>query len=380
MTNIALLGCTGSIGRSTLEVVRRYPDRFRVVALVCGSDAASLISQAEEFRPLLVGVSDESKAGELGALSYKCDRVAGKGAQAAAASLPEAEIVVAAVSGLAGLEGVIAAINAGKKVALANKETMVACGEYVTALAKRKHVPILPVDSEHSAVFRCLRGSNDGIKRIVLTASGGPFFSAGSLAELASVTPEQAVRHPNWNMGRKISVDSATMFNKGLEIIEARWLFGTENIDYIIQPDSIVHSMVELADGTVLAQVAPPDMQLPIQYALTYPETLPSQYGNFDFAKPIRFLEPKEDVFPMPAYARAAMRAGGTLPAAINAADEAAVALFLGGKIGFTDIIRLVEHTLNTAGARPYANYREVEQVHAEVYGRIMRDYKSMTR
>ena len=380
MIGVAILGSTGSIGRQTLDVVRQYKDEFRVCALVCGTDAVTLIKQAEEFRPEFVGIADASKKGELSAIGYKCEICAGENAQEIAASLPSADIVVASVVGLNGLKGVIAAINAGKRVALANKETLVACGKYVTELAEKKNVEILPVDSEHSAIFQCLGGGRrEDLKRLILTASGGPFRGAKMREELKNVTPEQAIRHPNWSMGKKISVDSATMMNKGLEIIEAHWLFGTENIDYIIQPESIIHSMVEFNDGTVVAQIAPADMALPIQYALTYPNRVPSRYGNFRFDRPITFMEPNEEVFPMPMLAKKAMKEGGTAPAILNAANEAAVALFLDGKIGFTDITDITEHILNTEKATSYSDYCEIIELHEKVCLTVARDYMKIT-
>lgn len=380
MIGVAILGCTGSIGKQTLDVVRQYKDEFRVCALVCGTDAVTLIKQAEEFRPEFVGIADETKREALCEIGYKCEIFAGENAQEIAASLSSVDIVVASVVGLSGLKGVITAINAGKRVALANKETLVACGKYVTELAAKKHVEILPVDSEHSAIFQCLGGGRrEDLKRLILTASGGPFRGAKSRDELKSVTPEQAVRHPNWSMGKKISVDSATMMNKGLEIIEARWLFGTENIDYVIQPESIIHSMVEFNDGTVVAQIAPTDMTLPIQYALTYPKRVASKYGNYKFDRPITFIEPNEKVFPMPGLAKAAMREGGTAPAILNAANEAAVALFLNGKIGFTDITSIAEHILDIEKATPYEDYREIIELHEKVSCTVNRDYKRIS-
>ena len=380
MIGVAILGCTGSIGKQTLDVVRQYKDEFRVCALVCGTDAVTLIKQAEEFRPEFVGIADETKREALCEIGYKCEIFAGENAQEIAASLSSVDIVVASVVGLSGLKGVITAINAGKRVALANKETLVACGKYVTELAAKKHVEILPVDSEHSAIFQCLGGGRrEDLKRLILTASGGPFRGAKSRDELKNVTPEQAVRHPNWSMGKKISVDSATMMNKGLEIIEARWLFGTENIDYVIQPESIIHSMVEFNDGTVVAQIAPTDMTLPIQYALTYPKRVASRYGNYKFDRPITFIEPNEKVFPMPGLAKAAMREGGTAPAILNAANEAAVALFLNGKIGFTDITSIAEHILNTVKATSYEDYREIIELHEKVCCTVNRDYKRIS-
>ena len=371
MINVCILGSSGSIGKQTLSVIRRYSDLFRVVALVCGSDADILISQAEEFKPEFVGIADESKANKL-KLSYPCQVYAGKDAQKIAASLPSVDVVVAAVVGLAGLEGVVSAIKAGKKVALANKETLVSCGEYITNLAKEKNVDILPVDSEHCAVFQCLKsGEKRDVSRIILTASGGPFYGVLGREELASITPEQAVKHPNWSMGKKISVDSATMMNKGLEIIEARWLFDCKNIDYVIQPDSIIHSMVEYKDGAIIAQIARPTMEMPIQYALTYPRHLDMEEAKFDFSKDIRFLKKKEDLFPMPKFCKEALKIGGTAPCLVNAANEAAVALFLKRKISFTDITDIVEHTLNTGRFSDYTSYEEIIAMHDETVAKI---------
>lgn len=374
MINVCILGSTGSIGVQTLNVVRRYPDKFRVVALVCGSNADILLTQAKEFKPSFVGISDKKQAYKLSELT-DTNVYVGEDAQEIAASLKEVDVVVASVVGLAGLRGVVSAIKAKKKIALANKETLVACGQYVTALAKSNGVEILPVDSEHCAVFQCLKcaGNND-VSRIILTASGGPFFGK-SIDELHDVTPSQAIAHPNWAMGKKISVDSATMMNKGLEIIEARWLFDCENIDYIIQPASIIHSMVEYADGSVMAQIARPTMEIPIQYALTYPNHEYCGGGKFPFDKDIRFLAPDEKNFPMPVYAKSALKMGGNMPAKINSANEAGVELFLSEKIRFTDIMRLVEHTLNNETAEKYNDYLDVIETHKYIYDKIMRDY-----
>ncbi len=379
MINLCILGCTGSIGKQTLSVVRRYPNSFRVAALVCGSDADVLLRQAREFKPDFVGIADESKAYRLKELDYPCKTYAGEDAQEIAASIKEVDTVVAAVVGLNGLRGVVSAINNGKRVALANKDTLVGAGEYIMSLAKEKGVDILPVDSEHCAVFQCLKsGKKEEIRRIILTASGGP-FRGKSKDELRSVTPAQAVKHPNWAMGKKISVDSATLMNKGLEIIEARWLFDCENIDYIIQPDSIIHSMVEFVDGAVMAQIARPTMEMPIQYALTYPERWDLGEAQFDFTKEIKFLAPDEENFPMPKYAKLALKIGGTMPAAINAANESAVDLFLKEKISFNDITKIVEHTLNSEKARKYADYKEIISLHKEIFARVQRDYGRIT-
>lgn len=379
MVNVAILGSTGSIGQQTLSVIRRYPDRFRVRALVCGTNSELLLSQAEEFRPDFVGIANESQAKALRGLSYGAQIEVGRDAQTIAASLPFVDVVVAAIVGLDGLRGVIAAIESGKNVALANKETLVACGQCVMSMARKRGVSMLPIDSEHCAVWQCLQsGERKEVSRIILTASGGPF--RGKDKEfLRGVTPEMAIKHPNWNMGRKISVDSATMMNKGLELIEARWLFDCENVDYIIQPDSIIHSMVEYCDGAIIAQIASPTMEMPIQYALSYPERLPMDGAKFDFSKSIRFEKPNEDVFPLPKLARESLKIGGTAPAILNAANEAAVKLFLDKKIAFTDIMTIVANILDRESPTSYDDWRDVESVHMRVCELVARDYKKLT-
>lgn len=379
MINVAILGSTGSIGQQTLSVIRRYPDRFRVRALVCGTNSELLLSQAEEFRPDFVGIANENQAKVLRGLSYGAQIEVGRDAQTIAASLPFVDVVVAAIVGLDGLRGVIAAIESGKNVALANKETLVACGQCVMSMARKRGVSILPIDSEHCAVWQCLQsGEKKEVSRIILTASGGPF--RGKDKEfLRGVTPEMAIKHPNWNMGRKISVDSATMMNKGLELIEARWLFDCENVDYIIQPDSIIHSMVEYCDGAIIAQIASPTMEMPIQYALSYPERLPMDGAKFDFSKSIRFEKPNEDVFPLPKLARESLKIGGTAPAILNAANEAAVKLFLDKKIAFTDIMTIVANILDRESPTSYDDWRDVESVHMRVCELVARDYKKLT-
>ena len=379
MINIAVLGCTGSIGVQTLNVVRRYPRLFHISALCCGTNANLLIEQAKEFKPEFVGISDETQAHRLQELSYGCKTCAGKDAQIIAGALDSVDTVVCAVVGLAGIDGVISAVKSGKRVALANKETLVSCGELVMNLAKSTGAEIIPVDSEHSAIFQCLNADKKApLRRIILTASGGPFRGKDK-DFLSTVTPAQAVAHPNWNMGKKISVDSATMMNKGLEIIEARWLFNTQNIDYIIQPKSIIHSMVEFYDGSVFAQMARPTMEMPIQYALTYPERLDLEQPQFDFSTAIEFFPPNEETFPMPSYCRKALQIGGTMPAMINSANECAVKLFLEEKIGFTDIMKIVEHTLNNEKAVEYNSVEQIKAIHDEIFNKILNDYQSIT-
>lgn len=377
---VSILGSTGSIGRQSIAAAKHLG--VPVVALTANRKTDLVEQQARELKPKFVAIFDENAAKDLKTRLADTDIRVGSGMEGLieAATLNAADCVVTAVSGSVGLKPTLAAISEKKRIALANKETLVCAGEIVMPAAKAAGAEIVPVDSEHSAIFQCLMGRAPGeLKKILLTGSGGP-FRGKSRAELENVTPEQAVKHPNWSMGKKISVDSATMMNKGLEIIEARWLFGTTDIDYVIQRGSIIHSMVEFKDGSVIAQIAPPDMKLPISYALGFPERLPSQSGNFDFSKPITFEKPNETVFPLPKYARQAMMAGGTAPAALNAANEAAVKLFLDGKIAFTDILRLVEHILNSEKTSSYSDYREITSLHSRVYDRIIRDYAHILR
>ncbi|NSW84767.1 MAG: 1-deoxy-D-xylulose-5-phosphate reductoisomerase [Syntrophobacteraceae bacterium] len=349
--NISVLGCTGSIGVSTLEVVRQFPDRFRVVALAAGHNIVLLRQQIDAFKPLLVSVFDESLADRLNESFapgiYKPLIAFGAEGYERVASHPEAEMLVSAMVGAAGLLPTLAAIEAGKNLALANKETLVIAGEIVMNLAVRKGIRILPVDSEHSAIFQSLQGNHrNALKRILLTASGGPFFRRSS-EELAAVTPEEALRHPNWSMGRKITIDSATLMNKGLEVIEAHWLFGVpvDRIDVHIHPESIVHSMVEYIDGSVIAQMGIPDMKIPIAYALAYPERLPVEGPPVDFfhLEKLSFYPPDEERFPCLRLAYEACRRGSTYPAVLNAANEVAVNAFLEKQIGFSSISRLIE-------------------------------------
>ncbi len=349
--NISVLGCTGSIGVSTLEVVRQFPDRFRVVALAAGHNIVLLRQQIDAFKPLLVSVFDESLADRLNESfapgTYKPLIAFGADGYERVASHPEAEMLVSAMVGAAGLLPTLAAIEAGKNLALANKETLVIAGEIVMDLAVRKGIRILPVDSEHSAIFQSLQGNHrNALKRILLTASGGPFFRRSS-EELAAVTPEEALRHPNWSMGRKITIDSATLMNKGLEVIEAHWLFGVpvDRIDVHIHPESIVHSMVEYIDGSVIAQMGIPDMKIPIAYALAYPERLPVEGPPVDFfhLEKLSFYPPDEERFPCLRLAYEACRRGSTYPAVLNAANEVAVNAFLEKQIGFSSISRLIE-------------------------------------
>ncbi len=343
--NIAILGSTGSIGRSTLDVVAASNQRLRVVGLTANSRLSQLCDQARRFQPnwIVASNSDRASAFNWSAKPESTELLLGSAGIASLVSRPEVDIVVAAIVGSAGLTGTWTALEAGKTVALANKETLVMAGPQVMQLARDHGAKILPVDSEHSAVFQALEaGRRQDVKRIILTASGGP-FRQHSAAQLAQVSVEEALAHPTWNMGPKITIDSATMMNKALEIIEARWLFDLEpdQIDVVVHPQSIVHSFVEFRDGSVLAQLSPPDMKLPIQYALTYPERwdCPSPKLDLATAMTLDFEPPDLDRFPAIGLGHEVARVGGTAGAVLNAANEAAVAGFLGGQLSFTEIV-----------------------------------------
>ena len=350
MKRLSILGSTGSIGTQTLDVCRNLG--FEVVALAAGRNVGLLEKQAREFKPKLVAVFDEEAAKGLSiALSDTDITVLGGTEGVLKAAEIDCDIVLNAVTGIAGLRPTIAAIEAGNDIALANKETLVAGGKRVMDYAKEKGVKIIPVDSEHSAIFQCLQAKGDyaRIQKLILTASGGPFFGK-SLSELEKMKPEDALAHPTWNMGRKVTIDSATMANKGLEIIEAAHLFGVDqnNIDVVIHRESIVHSLVEFTDNSVLAQLGVPDMRTPIQYALTVPERCESIVEHLDLAKigTLHFYEQDNLAFPATDIARRALSIGKTATAAFNAADEIAVAAFLEGKIRFTEIPKILEKTV----------------------------------
>ena len=355
MKRIAILGSTGSIGRSALAVVDAHPSRLQVAALAAGDNAALLAEQINQYKPRVAAIATATGLDRLRpALSSATTTRVLSGADGLleVASHPEVDVVICASAGTAGLEAVLAAIEAGKTIALANKEVLVMAGALVMEAAQRNRVSILPVDSEHNAIHQCLHGRNpDEIRRLILTASGGPFRALPE-ADLERVRPEAALRHPTWQMGRKITIDSATLMNKGLEVIEAHWLFGVDadRIDVLIHPQSIVHSMVELNDGSVIAQLAVTDMRLPIQYACSYPERWDTPLPTLNLAKAgrLEFHEPAHDRFPCLALAYRALRAGGTLPVVLNAANEVAVEAFLDGKLGFTAIPRVIEKTMNT--------------------------------
>lgn len=356
MKKIAVMGSTGSIGTQTLEIVSKNDD-LEVVALAAGSNIELLEKQARVYKPEIVGVWDEDKAKQLKiALSDLSIRVVfGMEGLLEIARLDSADIVVTAIVGMIGIRPTIEAINAGKDIALANKETLVTAGHIIMPLAKEKNVKILPVDSEHSAIFQCLQGEkNNKVSKLIITASGGPFFGKDK-EYLENVTVLDALKHPNWAMGKKITIDSATMVNKGLEIIEARWLFDVmpEQIDVVIQRQSIIHSMVEFEDGSVKAQLGTPDMRLPIQYALLYPERRPVSEEKLDFTKltEISIANPDRNVFKGLDFAYNAINIGGSMPTVLNAANEKAVSMFLNEDIKFLQIYDIIEkcmmkHTL----------------------------------
>ena len=363
---IAILGCTGSIGVNTLDVVRRFPGRFRVRALACGENVELLSEQVRQFAPDMVAVKDARAAASLrsrlGRPGVKI--MHGVDGLVEVASAKGVDMVVSAIVGSAGLVPTMAAIESGKDVALANKETLVCAGPLVMDAVRRKGVKLLPVDSEHSAIFQSLKGHRqDDLLRITLTASGGP-FQGRTREELRKVKPADALKHPNWEMGRKITIDSATLMNKGLEVIEARWLFGVglEKINVLVHPQSIVHSMVEFVDGSVIAQLGVPDMRVPISYALGYPRRLTKDMPGLDLARvgSLTFREPDTERFPCLGHAYDALNAGGTMPAVLNAANEEAVQAFLDGKIGFMDIPAVIKGAMDAH--RP-AEPRSVEDV-----------------
>lgn len=353
---LAILGSTGSIGRNTLEIVRRRRDGFKVISLCAGSNTRLLKKQAEEFKPRFISVATEKAASQLKrALGARFDIGFGEKGAARAASLDGVDVAVSAISGAAGLLPTLSAIRAGKDIALANKETLVMAGPLVMNEVKRKGVRLMPVDSEHSAVFQALAGHRvSDVRRIILTASGGPFLKT-PLSRLKSVTPVEALNHPKWDMGRKITIDSATLVNKGLEVIEARWLFDlpAEKISVCIHPQSIVHSMVEYIDGSIVAQMGRPDMKGPISYALSYPERMDAGIPALALeGLRLDFIEPDLKRFPCLKLAFHALKEGGTMPAVLNAADEVAVDKFLKAQIAFTDIYGVISGVLERYSPR----------------------------
>lgn len=351
MKKLVILGSTGSIGRQALEVVSWFPADFGVYALTGASNLELLAEQAQKYRPPIVVISDESKYTELRALlpDYPGRILAGKQSLEEVAESGEADLVVAAISGVAGLAPVWRAISAGKTVCLANKEVLVSAGEAVMGLVREKGSVLLPVDSEHSAIFQCLQGNQDAVSSLVITASGGP-FRGKTLAEMEKITPRQALAHPTWSMGPKISIDSATLMNKGLEIMEAHWLFNIPyaKIKVVVHRESIIHSLVQYGDGSMLAHLGPHDMRIPIQYALSWPRRLDNPLKELDLAEigALHFESPDTTNFPCLALAYAAGQRGGTYPAALNAANEELVRAFLAGQISFGDIPRYNERVL----------------------------------
>ncbi len=377
MKNIAIIGSTGSIGRQTLAVIEASPERFRVVALAAGGNLEELVGQIARHRPQIVSVADEVRAAELrdrlgsrvqelgDELRFAIPEIAwGSAGLLSVATHPAATMVVSAAVGVVGLEATYAAIRAGKHVALSNKEVLVAAGELVMAAVAASGVALLPVDSEHNAIHQCMRaGRREEVRRLILTASGGP-FRRSRIAEVASATPEQALAHPNWKMGQRITIDSATMMNKGFEVIEARWLFGVrpDQIEVVIHPQSTIHSMVEYVDGSILAQLGPTDMRMPIQYALTYPEREASKGVQLDWSglRRLDFEKPSMRRFPCLRLARQALEQGAAHPCALNAADEVAVAAFLERRLPFGGIAEVIESVLERM---PSVQLRTVDDV-----------------
>jgi 1-deoxy-D-xylulose-5-phosphate reductoisomerase len=368
---VAILGSTGSIGRSALAVVEAYRDRIEVVGLAAGENAARFAEQVARFRPRAIAMSTPAALSEARATlgrSFEFDRESsGPEGLVAVATHPEVDVVLFASAGTAGLDAVLAAIAEGKTIALANKEVLVMAGAVVTEAARRMGVQILPVDSEHNAIHQCLHGRpRSEIERLILTASGGPFRELSN-GELDSVTPERALRHPTWQMGQKITIDSATLMNKGLEVIEAHWLFDVpaDRIDVLVHPQSIVHSMVELRDGSVIAQLGVTDMRLPIQYAFSYPERWDGTLDRLDLARAGRldFLAPDPSRFPCLALAFRALKDGGALPIVLNAANEVAVAAFLARRLPFPGIPRLIERAIEDAERRGPVDVKSLTDV-----------------
>lgn len=372
MKRIAILGSTGSIGRSALQVVEQFPDRLQVVALAAGRNIDLLAEQIHRFRPRLAAVFDLQLAKDLTSRlqpGIEVEVVAGSQGYQQVASCAEAEMILSSMVGAAGLIPTLSAIRAGKDVALANKETLVMAGALVMGEVRRSQVELLPVDSEHNAIFQAMEGHRrEDLKRILLTASGGPFLNMPK-EQLESVTPTQALAHPNWAMGPKISIDSATLMNKGLEVIEAKWLFDVpvEKIDVHVHPQSIVHSMVEYVDGSVIAQMGIPDMRIPIAYALAYPERLELDLPRLDFftVQTLTFQEPDLNRFPCLQLAFAACKAGGTMPAVLNAANEVAVQAFLDNRIPFSGIPRLVNQAMEEHALDPAAELEAILEADA---------------
>ena len=370
--NIAILGSTGSIGKQALEVISRHPESFQVEVLTANSNAELLIDQAKVFNPNAVVIADEQKydvvKSVLDPLNIKV--YAGEKALSSVVTMDSIDLVLTALVGYSGLGPTIKAIEGGKNIALANKETLVVAGELITTLARDRGVNIYPVDSEHSAIFQCMVGEFDNkIEKIFLTASGGPFRGMKK-NDLLHVTKTQALKHPNWNMGAKVTIDSATLMNKGLEVIEAKWLFGLkpEQVEVVVHPQSIIHSMVQFEDGSIKAQLGLPDMRLPIQFALAYPERLSSNFPRFDFARypSLTFEKPDTETFRNLALAFEAISKGGNMPCVLNAANEVAVAEFLKERIGFLEMSEVVEDCLQKIDFIRNPTYEDYVQTDSE--------------
>jgi len=372
MENIAVLGSTGSIGRSSLEVIDKLSHRFKIVGLTAGRNTKLLEKQVEKFRPKIVSLEKKEEAEEFRQkLKEKSIRVtfAHEGAEEVA-SFSENDIVISAITGIDGLRPTLAAVKEGKKVALANKESMVVAGRLIQDMVQKFGSQIIPVDSEHSGVFQCLaKEQMKNVKKVILTASGGPFFWR-SPSEMKNITLEEALNHPRWKMGKKVTIDSATLMNKGFELIEASWLFGLEprQLGILIHPQSIVHSLVEMCDGSLLAQLSPTDMKIPIQYALTYPEREDSLLPSLDLnqIRALEFFEVDAEKFPLIKLARLALEEGGSFPIALNAANEAAVSDFLKKKIKFTDISEVVTKIVETHQKRKVQSLEDIFDVDQE--------------
>jgi 1-deoxy-D-xylulose-5-phosphate reductoisomerase len=367
--NISILGSTGSIGRNTLEIIEKFPENFQVWGLAAHKNIDLLEKQIKKFKPRMVSISDPLLADQLKerCRGYDVEILSGQTGAVRVATIPEVDLVVSAMVGAAGLIPTFAAISHGKDIALANKETLVTAGELITHEARRKDVRIVPIDSEHSAILQAMQGHNPStVKSLILTASGGPFKNH-SLSELQNVTVEEALQHPTWHMGQKITIDSATLMNKGLEVIEARWLFNIplSKIKIVIHPQSIVHSMVEYIDGSIIAQLGIPDMKIPISYALTYPDRLPLNLPSLELTKlgNLSFQEPDFDRFPCLRYAYQAGEEGGSMPIVVNASNEVAVEFFLKKRIRFMDIHMTIGKVMAQHSPRKVSAIEEVLEI-----------------
>jgi 1-deoxy-D-xylulose-5-phosphate reductoisomerase len=373
MKNVVLLGSTGSIGTSTVKVADDLPDQIRLIGLAAGGNSELLLEQTRKHKPAVISINDPAKVNELRAtLGTSCEVICGNEGLLKLATLPAADIVLIAIVGTAGLQPALAAIRAGKDIAVASKEILVMAGEIVMNEARKHGVRVLAVDSEHSAIFQCLDGKpTNSVRKLLLTASGGPFRdkSLWPKEKFSEITVERALKHPSWVMGRKITIDSATLFNKGLEMIEARWLFDIEmaRVGVVVHPQSIVHSMVEFVDGSLIAQLSTPDMCLPIQYALTYPERAASDRVQTNFPKigTLTFEEPDGERFPAIELARRAGEIGGTLPAVLNAANEVAVEVFVNRKINFQQITEMVRRVMDAHKIVPHPTLEQILEADA---------------